>query len=219
MAEMSLTHHDGPSAQHPLAERRLARRLQTHQHRDHRHTRTIDPRALGTTCARPSAGQVQRTSPAGSAEAKQFVDAVNSSGGGQHLNGHAAGRQFRLQAGSGLHTAVRASPDDQPLRMVIEQRIEILKVQHVALTPPPVLLHSAGREQHVGVNRAPVHYQRPKAVPVDMHTLMIVPSPVVASCPGVSSSLGEQVKAKPRRDSTHICPEHSIVRGQKGVDS
>lgn len=47
MAEMSLAHHDKPGTQHPLAEHRLTRRLQTHKHRDHRHTRTIDHSAQG----------------------------------------------------------------------------------------------------------------------------------------------------------------------------
>lgn len=120
MREMSLAHYDGPGGQPPLAERRLARRLQTHQHRDHRHTRTIDPSALGTSGAHSSAGQVQRTGPAKGTEAEQFVDAVHGSGSGQHLNVHAAGRQFRLQAGSRLHAAIRASPDDEPLGMVSE---------------------------------------------------------------------------------------------------
>jgi len=35
---MSLAHHDKPGTQHPLAERRLPRRLQADKHRDHRHT-------------------------------------------------------------------------------------------------------------------------------------------------------------------------------------
>ena len=43
-------------------------------------------------------------------------------------------------------------------------------------TPSPVLLHPDGCEQHVGIDLAAVHHQRPEPVPVDVHTSMIVPA-------------------------------------------
>jgi len=46
---------------------------------------------------------------------------------------------------------------------------KILKVQHVALTPPPVLLHPARGNEYVSTDLAPVHDQFPEAIPVDMH--------------------------------------------------
>lgn len=80
---------------------------------------------------------MKRASPVNCFYAKQFVDAVNCCGGRQHLNGNAARREFLLKARGGPHTAVRAGSDHKPLQMPVQQRAEILQMQHVTLTPPP----------------------------------------------------------------------------------
>src|SRR5574340_554722 len=127
------------------------------------------------SCACPSASEVQRGSPACATTAKQFIDAVNGSRGGQHLHYHAARRQFLLKPGGGPHPAVRAGPNDKPLRVALQQNGKILQMQYVTLTPPPVLLHFALGEEDIGMDLVPIGHEHPELVPVNTHASIIVP--------------------------------------------
>lgn len=118
---------------------------------------------------------MQRASPAAATEPQQFVDAVHSGSGRQDLDGYAARREFLPKTGIGPHTAERAASDDEPLRVTVQQPAEILQPKHVALAPPPVLLHPVRGEKYVRADLATVYHQFPEAIPVDTHTRSFVP--------------------------------------------
>jgi hypothetical protein len=65
------------------------------------------------------------------------------------------------------HPLVRAGPDDQSLGELVGHVLEVDPRQFVALTPPAVLDHAAGKHDHVARDLPTIDRQATESIPVD----------------------------------------------------
>lgn len=73
-----------------------------------------------------------------------------------------------------LHATIVAGSDDEHLRSVGQDGLEVLQYQSMPFTTPPALLHMIGKDDHVGVVVAAGDTDLTEAVVVDFHVSQLL---------------------------------------------
>jgi len=131
---------------------------------------------LRAGCQYPSAGEVE-----GGGRSPRFACAEPPDGfsSREHLDLDPAPAERLQRLGVRSHLRGGAAADDQPLRDLVDDVVEVLENEAVPLFPPPVPHHPRGKDDHVPRMGLAVHDDLPEPVVADpFHTRILPPERV-----------------------------------------